>query len=714
MAVHKLLPLFALALNLLLLGSALAGDRRHRRHYAFAGFALALAVWNIGVFGLRAAPDADTALVWEYVVHVGVIPLPAIFYHYVLAFLEVQPLPRTLLIAYGLAGALLVVSPTPLFIEGVAETYWGWVPRSGPLYAPFFVYFQFYLVLGLVRLIRAHGSFISSFRRNRTRLVIAGVVVSLAGGVVDFVRFILGWDRLYPLGIPSNALFAMALGIAIVRYRLWDVGLAAKRGLLYALMALGLAPVALAALFVVHRLGLDPGLTPSTISGVVLVVMFAAAMPLLRRADRAIEQVMFAREHGVREALTALSREMAAILDVAGLSRALTEGLVLRVPVLHATIYLRNAGAAHFTPSAQSLSPSHEVPGPRADAIEPKLVHWLTLTAEPLTVEEIAERALTEDGLRGLATEFEAARVAVLVPLFLDGELTAVLAVGEKVSGQVFEPAEVRLLDALMAQTAVALKNARLYQDVQDQMDALQRAQQQLVQSAKLAAIGELAAGVAHELNNPLTVILGHAQILRTGESGDSNTGRKLEVIESEAMRAAKITRGLLDFSRRREPKHEPVSVNALVPRALELIHSKLRGRRIVVETHLAEDAPIIRGDADQLTQVLINLAGNAIDAMAERGTLTVRTALVDDALELAVTDTGSGMDAAEVNRIFEPFYTTKPEGKGTGLGLSVTLGILKSHGGSVAVESAVGRGTTMRVRLPRSFVPEPAPMGIS
>jgi signal transduction histidine kinase len=632
----------------------------------------------------------------------------------VLAFLEVRPLPRTLPIAYAVAGALLVVSPTPLFISGVAETYWGYVPRSGPLYAPFFLYFQTYLVLGLLRLVRAHGSVVSSFRRNRTRLVIAGVLVSLAGGVVDFLRFILGWEHLYPLGIPTNAVFAMALGIAIVRYRLWDVGLAAKRGLLYALMALGLAPVALAALCAVSWLGLDPGLTPSMTSGVVLVVVFAAALPLLRRADRAIEQVMFAREHGVREALTALSRDMAAILDVAQLGRALTEGLVQRVPVLHATMYLRGAPeATGFAPSAQSLSPSHEIAGPRPDAIEAKLVHWLTLTGQPLTVEEIAERALTEDGVRALATECEASRVAVLVPLFLDGELTAVLAVGEKVSGQVFEPAEIRLLDALMAQTAVALKNARLYQDLQAQMDALQRTQQQLVQSAKLAAIGELAAGVAHELNNPLTVIAGHAQILRTPDV-EPTVDRKLEVIEAEAMRAGRITRGLLDFSRRREPKHEPLSLNALVPRALELIHSKLRGRTIVVETHLADDAPEIAGDADQLTQVLINLAGNAIDAMGARGTLTVRTARVDDGLELSITDTGTGMDEDEVQRIFEPFYTTKPEGKGTGLGLSVTLGILKSHGGSVAVDTALGRGTTMRVRLPRAFVPEPAPMEIS
>jgi signal transduction histidine kinase len=712
MVVHKLVPLFALALNLLLLGSALAGDRRHRRHYTFAGVALALAVWNIGVFGLRSAEDADTARLWEYVVHVGVIPLPAIFYHYVLAFLEVRRQRVSLVVAYGLAAALLVVSPTDLFIAGVSTTHWGYVPKSGPLYAPFFLYFQTYLVLGLVRLVRAHRTFVSSFRLNRTRLVIFGVTVSLAGGIVDFLRFILGWERLYPLGIPSNAVLAMALGVAIVRYRLWDVGLVAKRVLLYALMALGLAPITVAALFVVSRLGVDPGLVPTTTSGVVLVVVFSAALPFLRRAERAIEQIIFAREHGVRETLTALSRDMAAILDVERLGRALTEGLVRRVPVLHATMYLRDShGGTRFTRSAQSLSPSLEVPGPGAGAIDAKLVHWLTLTGQPLTVEEIAERALTDDSVSPLVMEFEAARVGVLVPLFLDGELTAVLAVGEKVSAQVFEPAEIRLLDALMAQTAVALKNARLYRDLQSQMDTLQKTQQQLVQSAKLAAIGELAAGVAHELNNPLTVILAHAQILRMKSDPESVTGRKLEKIEDEAIRASKITRGLLDFSRRREPKHEPVSVNALVPRALELIHSKLRGHDITVHTELAEDAPAILGDADQLTQVLINLMGNAIDAMGRAGALTVTTAAVDDAIEVAVTDTGYGLDAEQASRIFEPFYTTKPEGRGTGLGLSVILGILKSHGGTIVVDSAPGRGTTMRVRLPRSFVPEPAPV---
>ncbi len=711
-SLHKVLPLFALALNLLLLGSALAGDRRHRRHYTFAGVALALAIWNFGVFGLRAAANEESGLFWEYVVHFGIIPLPAIFYHYVLAFLELRRQRPTLTTAYAIAAAFLVVSPTPLFIVGVTHTAWGYVPRSGPMYAPFFVYFQTFMVLGLWQLVRAQRMAMSSFRMNRTRLVIAGIVVSLVGGAVDFIRFILGWERLYPLGIPCSAVFAVTLGIAIVRYRLWDVGLAAKRVLLYALMALGIAPLTMAGLYLVTAIGGD--FMTTAMPTVVLVTIFAAALPFLRTAERAIEQVIFAREHGVRETLNTLTRDLAAILDVERLGHALTEGLVRGVPVLHATVYLRErADNPALVRCAQTVSPSLEVPAPGVHAIESKLVHWLTLTGQPLTVEDIAERALTDATLAALSMEFEAARVAVLVPLFLEGELAAVLVVGEKLSAQVFEPAEIRQLDVLMAQTAIALTNAQLYEDLQQQMHALQRTQQQLVQSAKLAAIGELAAGVAHELNSPLTVILGHAQMLAAKAEPDSALSAKLHKIEDEALRASKITRGLLDFSRRREPMHEPVSVNTLVPRALELIGSKLRGRDIKVQTRLDQRAQAIRGDADQLTQVLINLTGNAIDAMEAGGTLTIATFAADDAIELFVTDTGTGMAPEQVSQIFEPFYTTKPEGKGTGLGLSVTLGILKSHGGTIAVDSEPGRGTTMRVRLPRSFVPElgPAPV---
>jgi signal transduction histidine kinase len=220
---------------------------------------------------------------------------------------------------------------------------------------------------------------------------------------------------------------------------------------------------------------------------------------------------------------------------------------------------------------------------------------------------------------------------------------------------------------------------------------------------ATLPALAELTAGIAHDLNNRLAVILGQAQLLQRGIGGDPATiSRRLDKIEEETLRASRMTRGLLGLVGRREPQYEAVSIDTLVSRALAMVLARLRGGGITVQTDLAERMPLIRGDAEQLTQILGHLIANAIDAMEGAGTLTVATAVTDDTLELTVSDTGVGMDEERAGHIFEPFYTTKPDGEGTGLGLFLTLAILKTHGGTIAVESAPDSGTTMRVRLPR------------
>jgi signal transduction histidine kinase len=227
--------------------------------------------------------------------------------------------------------------------------------------------------------------------------------------------------------------------------------------------------------------------------------------------------------------------------------------------------------------------------------------------------------------------------------------------------------------------------------------------------NASIPALAELTAGIAHDLNNRLSVILGQTQLLRRGIGAEPAITRRLEKIEEETLRASRMTRGLLGLVRRREPQHEAVSINTLVPRALAAVHARLRGGRITMQTDLTEGMPLVRGDAEQLTQILQHLIANAIDAMEGAGTLTVATAVTDDALELAVSDTGVGMDEERASHIFEPFYTTRPDGEGTGLGLFLTLAILKTHGGTIAVESAPGSGTTMRVRLPRPLTLAPS-----
>jgi len=423
-----------------------------------------------------------------------------------------------------------------------------------------------------------------------------------------------------------------------------------------------------------------------------------------------MEAVIFARQHGVRDAIVELARELGSVLNVNYLAQILTEGLVSRIPVMHASFHVLDPASGAFSAMARAAAPAMEG-GPPEVAVDETVALWLRLAGRPVTVEEIAFQAIADPRIQAIGARLESARVALLVPLFLEGDLAAVLVVGEKVSGEIFDPAEVRLTEMLMGQTGIALRNARLYEDLRAQMDELRRTQAQLVQSAKLAAVGELAASVAHEINNPLTVILGSAELLIRRTPADAPMQKRLGQMRSEAMRAAKIIRDLLDFARRREPNRAPVVVQDLLRRAVDLLATKLRQSRVEVETVLDPTTPVILGDADQLTQVFINLVANAADAMGAGGTVEVRTEVRRDAgmLAILIVDGGRGIPPEQVTRIFEPFFTTKPEGQGTGLGLPVSLGIVKNHGGIIEVESELSKGTTMTVLLPLSTATAPA-----
>jgi signal transduction histidine kinase len=713
MIVHKILPLIALGLNLMLLGSALAQDRRSQRNLLFAYLVTALAVWNFGVLGLRATTDPDAALAWERFLHVGVIPIPVLFYHYVLAFLDLPRRRPALIGGYVLCGVFLLVGPTPFFVSGVTDSAWGFMPAAGPLYAPFFVYFESYQVLGLVRLVRAYGSQTSSFKRNRTLLVILGGTVSLLGGVVDIVRFMLSWDWLYPIGIPTNAIFALALGVAIVRYRLINIGVLAKRITLYLLTSVALAPVLFLGLWLFDQMVLDrpaasmpaTGVGTLTRDAVILLLVFTVALPLLRRLEGGLQRLMFRRRHGVRDALVKLTKELGSLLDVGALGRTLTEGLVTRVPVLTAGLYLYDAAADRFTRHAHATSDAADSPSTSA-VLDTALALWLRMTGRTLIVEETSFDGGAYARMLPAVSHLERERVALVLPLFMEGEVAAALVVGEKLSGEIFDGDEIELLETLAGETGIALKNGGLYEDLQSRMDELRRAQETLVQSAKLAAIGELAASVAHEINNPLTVILGNSGLLLQQLPSDSPAYRKVDAIEAEATRAGRIVRDLLNFARRREPKRESVALHELLDRAIELLSPKLASGHVEVERVFDQSIPPIAGDRDQLTQVFLNLMTNAADAMGKGGRLVLQTGIDhgEDGqrmISVSVSDTGQGIPPEHLARIFEPFYTTKAEGHGTGLGLSVSLGIVQAHGGAIDMESKPGHGTTARVKLP-------------
>ena len=232
---------------------------------------------------------------------------------------------------------------------------------------------------------------------------------------------------------------------------------------------------------------------------------------------------------------------------------------------------------------------------------------------------------------------------------------------------------------------------------------ALQEAQAKILQSEKLAAVGQLGAGIAHEVKNPLAGILGCAQLsLRKVEPG-TPLEKNLQLIEKETKRCKTIIENLLRFARQEKTVFEPIDVNRVVEDAVAIVSHQLELQQVKVRKELAEDLPAIRGHANQLQQVLMNLMINAQDAMeGHPGTVTVTTGRPHaERIEVRVIDTGPGIPKEVQGKLFEPFFTTKPTGKGTGLGLAVTYGIVKDHGGDIRVESEPGHGATFIITLP-------------
>ena len=227
------------------------------------------------------------------------------------------------------------------------------------------------------------------------------------------------------------------------------------------------------------------------------------------------------------------------------------------------------------------------------------------------------------------------------------------------------------------------------------------RLQEQLRHADRLATIGQLSAGIAHELNEPLGNILGFAQLAQKDPDLPERTAQDLEKIVATSLHARQIINNLMLFSRQRPPRKARVDLNTILEEGLGFLESRCRRNGIVVERELSPEVPQITADASQLRQVFVNLVVNAIQAMPDGGRLKIATQTLGDRVMLSVEDTGIGMSEQVLKDIFLPFFTTKDVDEGTGLGLPVVHGIVTSHGGTINVESAPGQGARFGIELP-------------
>ena len=312
-------------------------------------------------------------------------------------------------------------------------------------------------------------------------------------------------------------------------------------------------------------------------------------------------------------------------------------------------------------------------------------------------------RALSHEKSRGEVTLPDGQIFSVMTfPIGLPSEGPSVVQIAKNVTEEIRSARRLQQMSDELQGT-----NARLV----SALAQLKSTQAQLVQAEKLSAIGQLVAGVAHELNNPLTSVIGYAQLLEEELQGDvtarppDEVAQDLRRIAEESERAARIVRNLLSFARRQSAERAPQNLIEVCQRVLALRQYEFRMSSIELETDFPDSVAPVLADAGQLQQVLLNLVLNAEHAMRGGQTRRLVVSVSEDeasgAVELAVSDSGHGIDPANLPRIFDPFFTTREVGEGTGLGLSICYGIVRGHGGHIRVESAPGTGTTFRLLLP-------------
>lgn len=241
------------------------------------------------------------------------------------------------------------------------------------------------------------------------------------------------------------------------------------------------------------------------------------------------------------------------------------------------------------------------------------------------------------------------------------------------------------------------------HHELQSTVETLKATQAQLIQSEKLSAVGEFVSGIAHELNNPLTAVIGFAEMLRQGDI-PSKYHQYLNYIVRSSERCHKIVHGLLSFARQHPPERKVVKLHMMIDAVVELLAYEMRTSNIAVERNYQDSLPDIMGDSHQLQQVVLNLLNNARQAMEAHqpsGRIQITTHASGDKVRILVEDNGPGISQENLAKIFNPFFTTKPVGKGTGLGLSLCYGIIREHGGTISAQSAPGKGATFMIELP-------------
>ena len=383
-------------------------------------------------------------------------------------------------------------------------------------------------------------------------------------------------------------------------------------------------------------------------------------------------------------AIFELSRKLNSVLDLEDLLSQMLSTLVDQLGIKNIAIFLRRDPKQEklsflklkgIPPAPSTMTKHWEI------SLKGELYRLFLSGKETLFLEEIQALIKDDDPEMQILKELDC---KLCVPLISRDELVGIMSLGSKKSNLRFADSDLEFIFVLADHLTVAVENAILYENQKSINAELRKTQRQLIQSEKLAALGQLSASLAHEINNPLGIIKNYLLILSEDIRENDPNQNNLKMIKEEVDRIARIVRSLLDFSRPGKEEMTLVDLSSILKQTVFLIDKELSSKKIKIKQELSENLSPVMGDEDQIKQVFLNLLVNSRDFMCDGGEIVLSARDTDSGVIVEFSDTGPGIPEENLSRIFEPFFTTKQEGRGTGLGLWICYGIMQRHGGTI------------------------------
>jgi signal transduction histidine kinase len=628
----------------------------------------------------------------------GAIFIPLTNLHHILELLKNPPAwKRWIWSGYLFCLVLLYFNLfSNLFVRRVsAKLEFPFWPEPGPAFHVFLV-FYFGCVVYFVYLLTYEARGSSGLRQNQLKYLILALSLGYLGGATNFP---LWYDLpVLPIGNILVSFYVLLFCYAVIKFRLLDIEVLIKIGLIYALTLLGLLVPCYLLTIAAQQLIFGAISYTFSIFTLLLFLVVAFLFPKLRfRTEEALERVLFHKRTNYRETLSRSSREMVSIVDLENLSNSLVKTVSRSLGTEVACLYLVDETKGVYNLKANVGRERGHLPTTLMKS-DP-LVQRLTGNQEGVVREELE---MSQDGVFELRVAKKMAEIEaeISVPIMSKGKLIGILNLGHKEEKEIYSSEDLELLSTLANQAAIALENARLYENLKQSQDTLRRAD-------RLSSLGLLTAGLAHEIRNPLVAIRTFTQLLperyNDAEFREGFQGLALKEVD----RICGLINDLLSFARPSRPNVAEENMNDVVDGIARILETEAKEKGVEIARDFGFNLPKVWIDREQMKQVFMNLILNAIQAMREGGSIFISTRLIskDEAgrsgqfVQVEIRDTGIGIPAENLDHIFDPFFTSKDEG--SGLGLSISHQIVQEHGGYVTVESKVGVGTTFFINLP-------------